>query len=222
MRIGSRTIAVYNHLAVQIKTNEGLLSLGCLRANALAGDCVSPKSSCRGMILAVAGRRMDTPDKDYVAELGKVIANLHSLEASIRIFLAAKDAGNGMEIDVCALSQDEIVPETFLSSYDSLGQVIRKYNELAAPDCQVDPTIVILRDSLAHGRVIGMDATTERLRLVKFGRRDVNGNVRVELAEDLTLDWLIEQRQRVYAEILKVGRSLGARVVHATTGGKPR
>jgi hypothetical protein len=101
---------------------------------------------------------------------------------------------------------DEL-PADALTSFESLGQLIDRYNGMVsghAPDHAVDRSVVELRDSLAHGRVSGA-LGSERPVLLKFDK-PAGGRVRVTVSQPLTEEWLLEQRVRVQDEAEKVFR----------------
>jgi hypothetical protein len=85
-------------------------------------------------------------------------------------------------------------PVNALTSYASLGQLIEAYN--ATAKAPIDPSFVILRDTVAHGRVLCADDSWVNLSLMKFSR-PVAGRVTVETHYDLTLGWVSEQSDRV-------------------------
>lgn len=142
------------------------------------------------------------PLDQHAIHLGGLIANLQSLEFLLRAFLqklaSARPLGIPYGTDVYSYPVGTELPESELTSYDSLGQLIDKYNaemrKLGHP--KIDPTLVELRDALAHGRV-SAGTIDENLRLVKFDR-PINGRVRVSFNEALTTSWFTKQKKRVY------------------------
>ena len=72
------------------------------------------------------------------------------------------------------------VQETHLTNYDSLEQLIDKYNNVVNPANSLfllDRTVVEIRDALAHGRVMSRTSNPP-LRIFKFNRPN-RGNVDV-------------------------------------------
>ena len=103
------------------------------------------------------------------------------------------------------LKTSDTVPENALTNYESLNQLIERYNRRIAnsdPDLKVDPDIVTLRDALAHGRVSSLQEDSDIV-LLKFSRPE-NGQVTVTFSECLTREWLSTRVRRVYTEVLKV------------------
>jgi hypothetical protein len=91
-------------------------------------------------------------EDDHLTGLGKVIGNFHALEHILRVLLC--DAkGEKLEYPSSGAST---VAETHLTNRESLRPIIEKYNDSLGPTEQqyrVDPTVVDIRDALAHGRI---------------------------------------------------------------------
>jgi hypothetical protein len=73
--------------------------------------------------------------------------------------------------------------------------LIAAFNQSHAAPVQVDPSITLLRDAIAHGRRVASDESTDFV-LLRFGR-PVGNDVVVEDRVELTVDWLNEQIRRV-------------------------
>lgn len=93
------------------------------------------------------------------------------------------------------------------TNYDTLGELIRKFNAAIAHENQeliIDETIVLLRDAIAHGRVWG-DSPIPPFYLVKFGKpRKTDNNVPVTFSEKVTLEWINIQIERVLTSVHRV------------------
>jgi len=76
---------------------------------------------------------------DYFLALGKVVSNLQSLELIIRLFLHNADprrygasppeagpSGTGLQ----SLVVGGVVPENYITNYDSLGDLVTRYNNM--------------------------------------------------------------------------------------------
>jgi hypothetical protein len=97
----------------------------------------------------------------YRAWLGDVVSMFQTLELFLRVRLEQIPGARPMGItayqDIFAYPVDTELPETEMTSYDSLGPLVTRYNS----ECQqrgypeIDPTVVSLRDALAHGKVGG-------------------------------------------------------------------
>ena len=142
----------------------------------------------------------------YAADLGKLIGNLHSLEYLLRACLYETDQSAALPegLDWYRVKVGDELPENTLTSFESLGELIDRYNrDVATSDEQrVDRNIVDLRDAVAHGRVSGALGSAH-VTLLKF-TKPRNGRVQVTFASALTAEWFAEQRQRVFAEMNKV------------------
>jgi hypothetical protein len=73
-------------------------------------------------------------DDEHIAGLGKLLANLHSLELTLRIFLAEATGQMGGEQN-CNFPEPgtKSVCESFLTNWDSLRQLIYKFNGTLSP-----------------------------------------------------------------------------------------
>jgi hypothetical protein len=141
----------------------------------------------------------------HAFHLGGLVGNLQSLEIMIRFHLSAlpsaRPIGVGYGIDVFSFPVGTTLDESDLTSYESLGELIDRYNSHAVAEQTpiLDRTLVRLRDAIAHGRVSAV-APSDELRLIKFGPAR-KGKVRIEFNEMMTSAWLIEQKQRVFRAI---------------------
>jgi hypothetical protein len=139
---------------------------------------------------------------EYAKNLGGLIANLLSLEISLRGFLRnlpdAPPSGlpHGTDIYTCAVGT--VLPETDFTNYSSLFSLIKKVNaelirQKVSP--QIDISLVDLRDALAHGRV-SAPVEGNIMRLIKFSK-PAKGYVEITVNEEMTADWFSEQRKRI-------------------------
>lgn len=140
---------------------------------------------------------------EHALHLGGLIGNFQSLEFLLRATLSgfpgARPRGVPPGQDIYLTPVGTELPECDMTSYDSLGVLIKKFNVAAAAKgaAQVDETLVAIRDALAHGRV--SSATTDTpLRLIKFDKPDKSGNVRVAFNEELSEEWFVTQKRRVF------------------------
>src|SRR4051812_48307320 len=113
--------------------------------------------------------------KEHAHHLGGLVANLQSLEFLLRAFLSKLPSARPMGLphgtDLYSFPVGATVPENDLTSFDSLGQLIDKYNEEAkrSGNALLDGSLVELRDALAHGRVSAKPPSDD-LRLLKFSK----------------------------------------------------
>ncbi|OIP87722.1 MAG: hypothetical protein AUK24_09050 [Syntrophaceae bacterium CG2_30_49_12] len=148
---------------------------------------------------------------NYQRALGQIIGNLHSLELILRLFLHNVDSKRygfpPPEVNLDKIRVGDVVPESYFVNYDSLKDLVKKYNSLVtsqnAPDLCVDETIVNLRDAFAHGRVLS-PAPTPPFQLYKFGRPTKSRQVLVEYVTSLTERELAGYIRRLFQQIKKV------------------
>ena len=144
-------------------------------------------------------------DKTYLDKfpcaLGRLLGNFWSLEWMLRNVLYRLRHSPHTDMPrrpLFAANEGDQFPVNALTSYASLRQLIDAYNATATK--QIDPSFLILRDTLAHGRVLCADDAWVNLSLMKFSKPD-DGKVTVETRYDLTLDWMNEQIVRVAAAL---------------------
>ena len=157
------------------------------------------------------------PTNDTLQGIGKILSNLQSLEFALRLFLyelqKAHHSSWSEPLMLESLSVGDWVPETPLTDYDTLGQLIKKVNaEIGAQGvCDlVDESVVELRDAIAHGRVSSLRPDGP-FSMLKFSKPH-NGKVRVTVAVEMTQDWFKQQIKRTFAEvakIIRIARDLG-------------
>lgn len=144
-------------------------------------------------------------DQDYLegfpCALGRVVGNLWSLEWMLRqvLYLLGHPPHTKMgPRPLFTANVGDSFPVNALTSYDSLGQLIDAFNRTAPTP--IDRSLVMLRDTLAHGRILCADTTWANLALAKFSKPD-KGVVVVESFYDMSLPWMDEQ-------IVRTGRAL--------------
>ena len=87
---------------------------------------------------------------------------------------------------------------------DDLRQTLEKFNRHAPLNCRLDINPIInLRDAMAHGRMFGY-GSMKHLRLLKFSRKAKAEKVSVELVQDMTHAWFIQNIQLLDAALEKV------------------
>ncbi len=148
---------------------------------------------------------------NYARDLGKVIGNLHSLELMLRIFLHNVDSDRygspPPEVSLDNIQEDNFIQENYFVNYDSLGELVNKYNDIitsrGSSGLSVDETTVKLRDALAHGRVLGSQPSPP-FKLYKFGRPSRKCRVKVQRIANLTEKELAGYILHVRAQIEKL------------------
>ena len=106
------------------------------------------------------------------------------------------------------MDEGDIVPENAFTNYDTLGQLINKYNSnsrISSVGFGIDETLVDIRDAIAHRRVSAA-TYSGTLKLLKFDKPK-NGQVKVTFSASLTEKWFAEQIKRVYGAVLKVNEA---------------
>ncbi len=158
---------------------------------------------------------MNNKQKKPETDIGKIIMNLQSLEVALRLFLDESVGPPDHNLHFEQLTQGDKVSKSPLTNYDTLRQVMKKFNkrlEALGVSKRVDESLVDVRDALAHGRVLGFQPKGP-LRLFKFAKPDrKSGKVEVATVVDLTPEWLDLQVRRTFDEIFKVvqiGKDLG-------------
>ena len=140
----------------------------------------------------------DTPFK-----LGKIVSNLQALECILRMLL--KDANGEVTLTKYynLKVNDEVIEDSF-TNYDTLSQLIRKYNSLVSV---VDRTLCIsdevvsLRDVIAHGRVFSINPNPLHPYLLLKFDKPVNGKVKVTYSEEMNSGWYEKNNELTYKQV---------------------
>lgn len=147
----------------------------------------------------------------HALKLGMLIGNLQSLEMGARLAIVKLDhwAGKQVQTQLPQVKAGDKVELNAFTNDEDLTQTLKKYNKRTPLDYRVDvASIVRLRDALAHGRTFGF-GTMKHLRLLKFNRRkNVKGQVAVELAEDMTEEWFNNNINMLNESLEKVRQAL--------------
>lgn len=151
---------------------------------------------------------------DHVMRLGKIIGNLQSLETMLRMFLDRVFTSTSPRLPAgktyFGLQPGEQVPENAFTNFDTLGQLVAKFNAVVAQRDQgltIDESVVALRDLLAHGRIAADSPDEARLTILKFAKPE-RGTVRVTECAMMTDQWCDERNDLVHAQIEKIARAL--------------
>lgn len=147
----------------------------------------------------------------HAENLGGLLGNLHSLEFTIRLCLAQQPgspACNRYTDDFRNAPVGTQISDSEMSNFATLGQLIKKFNDIFRQSgATVDPSIVDLRDALAHGRVFaGPD--DNYFRIIKF-EKPVNGKARVSYNQVMTEAWFTESKRRVSEAVTTVAQQIG-------------
>jgi hypothetical protein len=147
---------------------------------------------------------------EHATMMGKLLVSFQCLEHALRAFLYERcdpphePLAPGTDLDTMTFG--DVVAENAITRWDSLSHLIRRYNR-AIGDGQlaVDPSLVDLRDALAHGRMAA-SLSERNFALIKF-TRPYAGRVEVGFRQELSKEWMDNQIKRVLAECEKVGRA---------------
>ena len=152
--------------------------------------------------------------EEHSLNLGKLVGNLQSLEFALRAFLVNDEISSGgsfsQSVNLHDMDEGDIIPLNAFTDYDTLRELIRRYNShprILSADLTIDDTLADIRDSIAHGRVSGLTPSSP-LKLLKFGRPKRNDDhVRVTFSALMTGEWFKVQISRVYDAILIVSKA---------------
>lgn len=142
----------------------------------------------------------------HCLNLGRLLANFQTLELYIRAVLSECPgaAYHGLKpnenIYDCVVGCE--LNESPMTNFDSLSDLIKGFNKAAdaAGWEKIDPTLVSIRDALAHGRIAYSDPQDPHPRLMKFSRPQA-GKVQVTFNEKMSHAWFEKHIARVYKAI---------------------
>ena len=144
--------------------------------------------------------------------LGKLLVNFQSLEFALRGFLVNNEIASGIAssqaLNLNEMNRGDIVPENAFTNWDTLKQLIEKYNsnpQILSAGLIVDETLVDIRDAIAHGRVSAPTPSASP-KLLKFNKPKGN-QVEVTFSVSMTKEWFGEQIKRAYNAVLKVNEA---------------
>lgn len=153
--------------------------------------------------------------EEHPLNLGKLLANFHSLEFALRLFLWTDEFVTGVTspqaVNLDAMNKGDIVAENAFTNYDSLSQLIEKYNnhpKIISTGLTIDTALVDIRDAIAHGRVAGLNPLPlPPLKLVKFDKPK-NKRVKVTFSVLLTREWFTMEMTKVQSAVFKVFKAI--------------
>jgi hypothetical protein len=130
---------------------------------------------------------------DHSLELGRLMGNLQSLEATIRIFLARTDPS-----------------KNYIISGPTLGPLIEEYNGQLAMDepYSINPQVLKIRNALAHGLVFAPRMSLPLILDMSLPLA-LNMSLPLTLFHDgvsyvMTVKWFQEQQTLVQAQINRI------------------
>ncbi len=145
--------------------------------------------------------------------LGKLLVNFQSLEFALRAFLLKIEEMSGSQFtkfkDLHKLSEGDEVPKNAFTNYDSLKQLIKKYNDnpkIRAAGLCIDKKLVDIRDAIAHGRVSAL-VPSPPFKLLIF-RKPNNNRTKVKFSILLTQEWYNQQLACTQKTAITVAKAL--------------
>ena len=145
----------------------------------------------------------------YLELIGKLIANLWSLETALRFFLIKRLKEEEGFNKIRKVSIGDTLDATHFTNYDSLGKLIERYNKFSTSEENKlnKEKLLLIRDVLAHGRILIDDMEDiESWCLVKFSEVKED-QVTVENKVFINGDegkWLKESIKYTSDELLKI------------------
>ena len=154
-----------------------------------------------------------SPVDKHFLNLGKLVGNFQSLEFVLRALLINDEIAHKGPLPKSATDMDkmndgDIVPENAFTNWDTLRQLIKKYNghpKISSAGLTIDEDLVDIRDAIAHGRVSAATPSSP-LRLLKL-KKPKDNQVKVTFSVLMTREWFAEQLGRVYKAVLKVSEA---------------
>ena len=156
-------------------------------------------------------------DDEHAANLGKLMANLHGLEFTLRAFLAKRNASNEPGVNLRSAGEGDWVAVNSFTNYDPLCRLVNKFNAIVQnphPEALIDSSVVAVRDAIAHGRIAG-EAPSFPMTLMKFGKPK-NGKVQIITKVVMDHAWFKAKVNLVREQIEKVysaSRSMGMKII---------
>ena len=150
---------------------------------------------------------------EYSETIGKIVANLQSLEFSLRLYLHNTQTGVSAAVLpklLHELTVGEVVPETPLTDWSTLSALIDRFNRSVSkdrPELVVSKSVVEIRDALAHGRMWLPDMSAAPV-LLKF-EKPASGSTRVTFLQVSSGEWLNNTIVQIHGEMIKVQAALG-------------
>jgi len=148
----------------------------------------------------------------YQTQLGKLLMNLHALEFAIRAFLVKINENTEPRVDINSVKEGDWIEINSFTNYDSLKRLVTKYNNLLGSTSAeaIDPSVITIRDALAHGRIASRTPGLSTLELYKFGQPNED-KVQVEIKLELDDELLSKYINLADAQIRKIIRASNQR-----------
>jgi hypothetical protein len=154
-------------------------------------------------------------DRKYPAHLGRLIANLSSLDFNLRVALYHMDTPRELRRKrgwlIAEMKVGEEIEKSWITDDCYLSELIVAYNkrQAAAGLPQIDADIKDLRKAIAHGIIIAGSQVSPAATCIKFARPKKGSSVTtVEAKYEMTFEWIGEQTRRV----LTAGEAVNSRL----------
>jgi hypothetical protein len=141
-----------------------------------------------------------TPN-EYFERIGEIVGAFQNLESAIRSYLYRHSGIEHQHPDYSVLAVGVEVPENDFTRFESLGSLFSRYNEKTQSNLRLDPSLVGLRDTIAHGRLFAASEKDAPMHLVKFSRK---APICVEFNESIDSDWFCSIQNRMGTALLTV------------------
>ena len=189
----------------RVKTQTKFFKKSPTPATVLGGTALPPTGSPNSRLGSTP--MQDKPQfESHATNLGKIVGNLLSLEMGARLAIVKLDerAAKQVQAQLPQVKAGDLVEINAFTNDDDLKQTLEKFNKRAPLNCRLDiKAIVNLRDAMAHGRMFGV-GSMKQLRLLKFSRKAKDGKVSVELVQDMTDAWFLQNIQLLNSALEKV------------------
>jgi hypothetical protein len=139
---------------------------------------------------------------DYPNNLGRLIANINSLEVEIRFFLLIDEYGwekaNQWAKSLLTLEAGQNVVVNPFTNYDKLNVLIGTYNKKVKKlsklpgELTISDKIVDLRNALAHGRAFFSVPNTPPMILLAFDNPKGHKQTKLLSKDTMTRTWLVK------------------------------
>ncbi|MBN4071972.1 hypothetical protein JYT83_00990 [bacterium AH-315-F18] len=147
-------------------------------------------------------------EDDWPTSFGKLSGNIRSLEFALRAYIGnTTRVPTDPTIHYENMNVGDVVTLDAFTNYDSLGQLIDKYNDHVAtiePKYIISGDVVDIRDALAHGRIAAATPTSDLL-LLKFSRpKKGDTTVTVTHAQRVSKAWLATKIKETHDTLMNV------------------
>ena len=76
--------------------------------------------------------------EEHMLNVGILIEQLRAIEYSARVSIRVLSRDKSPAVDFARIQRGDWVPEDVVTNYNPLGAVLKRFNELAPPECRID------------------------------------------------------------------------------------